>query len=686
MGVWYVGICVCVFTLLGCIGQELSSVQSGSAIVDPEIPSQIGTQRTDAQIQAQRSIVQSDMLAKIASVELWTDDPLHPLVQDIQRRIPLGIQTLTDTSIYSKDSKDAREGVLLLVYSKSGHVLPIMQGNVVYIFDSSWTDAQITSVVRHGGGFIQLEKSLARFVDPTHASIAWQSTSILFELCTQFPEIRKNMRPIQGTLSLEESLQQLVLLAPVHSEVSAISTTHKEDPRLQQYDIHANTMDAITRLHVAKYSTVEEEISVLLDDKDPWVRARATVHATQIGKLQMMTTDPSSLVRVATAHRLAELLQQPEAQKEALCPIVDTISRSPDAYVRWKAAYGLGFCPAVPRLGEMLLDVDIDVQRQAAQSIQLQADKQSLFIELQQAAQSDNSFVRRWALQTLATFAPQDELLEFFRQRYAQTDTLLEKDIIAMAVQPYGVSLPSPRYRPPAEPRTEKEIADLVASRDATTRKDVCKYLAGRENVNHWLEVLAKDKDSEVRKSAVEALGWNGDVAVYGFVNDVDMDVRVVALDGIRIQRIGTGEGLELLLVDKDAEIRLRTVEAMVAVFDTLSLEQQELLSSLVQDGDERVRAILATVFPDRFTTDDSMWVRYVLASHGHPIEIGYSDAMTTWTQDKGDKQYWLQGIIEEEDAFLHVLFSWNNLQDRPISHKVLRPPLFRWYGHSNRG
>ena len=83
-----------------------------------------------------------------------------------------------------------------------------------------------------------------------------------------------------------------------------------------------------------------------------------------------------------------------------------------DAYVRWKGAFGLQFCvDETVELIRLLKDPDIDVQREAVHSLrrhQLNAKQVESVLEL---THNPNSFVRRWAWETVVTL-PLDSTAE----------------------------------------------------------------------------------------------------------------------------------------------------------------------------------------------------------------------------------------------------------------------------------
>ena len=66
--------------------------------------------------------------------------------------------------------------------------------------------------------------------------------------------------------------------------------------------------------------------------------------------------------------------------------------------------------------------------------------------------------------------------------------------------------------------------------------------------------------------------------------------------------------------------------------------------------------------------------------------ELLSADIMTRWTVGSADENAWVQGIIQKQDDLCHEVFSWNDPNDKPLSHRGIRPPQFRLYGHPNRG
>jgi hypothetical protein len=183
-------------------------------------------------------------------------------------------------------------------------------------------------------------------------------------------------------------------------------------------------------------------------------------------------------------------------------------------------------------------------------------------------------------------------------------------------------------------------------------------------------------------------LGWNGDNEVYQFLSDPDLDVVVTALDGIRRSKIGDGSGIEPLLKHSDSEVRYRSLQALAAVFGKLSQKQKTLLSELCVDPDERIRVSALMIFPKKMmSTEVSDWVRWRITLSDPIVYVkGIDDMASFGHKGTADQKAWIRGVVEMEDYFLHRRFSWNDENDRPPSHRALRPPLFREYGFPNRG
>ena len=207
---------------------------------------------------------------------------------------------------------------------------------------------------------------------------------------------------------------------------------------------------------------------------------------------------------MVVADRIARLAAANDLHKE-----LRLLATSPDAYVRWKAAYGLGLIshPSIETLLALLNDADIDVAREAARSLGRRQNKEAL-PALKTATLSGNSFLRRWAYDAIGALATRNDV-PFLKQRLQQASDGLERVAIAKALEEVGVLIAEPPFQPPKPPRTLAEIDALINSPSATIRKDCAKFLSGREGTESRLNRLYGDADSEVRKSAIEAMAWN---------------------------------------------------------------------------------------------------------------------------------------------------------------------------------
>ena len=399
--------------------------------------------------------------------------------------------------------------------------------------------------------------------------------------------------------------------------------------------------------------------------------------------------DPSSVVRVATLQALAR--DQPGSTPERPMvmpggPGLLRAAKSPDAYLRWKAAWWVrGHRDLRFVLDTMLGDVDSDVRRQAARSLGILGDPGGVE-PLIGALDDSNSFVRRWALEALG--APGRATAAQAVRPFLDSDTVLEAAAAAEALTRLGEPTEVPRYEPPRPPSSPEEIATLATSPDVTVRKDLAKFLAGDPAHLAVLEGLARDGDSEVRKTAVEALGWTEGTtsALQRALQDPDTDVMVTALQGLR--RSGTGDLVEVrkLLKAQDSELRLRAAEALAAA--RREADGDAVLATLAADPDERIRAAVVAALPDRLAADEpAVLVRRAAAAHGRTLP-GEADALVLAALPDASPALasWARGVLAREDDLLHALFSWNDPADRPAEHRSLRPPVIRPYGSPDRG
>ncbi|MCB9762476.1 MAG: HEAT repeat domain-containing protein [Alphaproteobacteria bacterium] len=422
----------------------------------------------------------------------------------------------------------------------------------------------------------------------------------------------------------------------------------------------------------------------LASDPEPLVRARVADNTDDVEILARMVGDGSSVVRVVATHRLAILAASGRREPGLLAALTEAAA-SPDAYQRWKAAYGLTYLPGGrdTLLGLLREDVDIDVRREAARALGHHRGPE-VRDALVAALSDENSFVRRWAARGLGEIGDPAAIEPL--KRAATEPTALVASEAARALERLGVPTRPVEFKPRARPRTDAELEAQLASPDATVRKDVAKFLAGRPDAQPHLARLARDGDSEVRKSAVAAMAYDPEQAraLPGFLSDPDPDTRVAALNGIVENPVVPAPGLAALLEAADTEERLRAAEAMAALIRAghASPADAAALAARLGDPDERVRAAAAAVFPERASADDpSVLVRR--AAH-----LARADALVASARPGADPDAaaWAQGVLAREDELVHLRFSWNRPEDRPGSHRALRPPVIREYGHPDRG
>lgn len=298
-----------------------------------------------------------------------------------------------------------------------------------------------------------------------------------------------------------------------------------------------------------------------------------------------------------------------------------------------------------------------------------------------------NSFVRRWSAYGLGRI--EDPTVVEALRKASEDPTALVAGEAAMALQRYGGQARVPDYRGLGEPPDLAEAERLSRNPDATMRKDLCKSLVRLPGAVDILMRLARDPDSEVRKAAVEALGWMDDpqIDLSAGVADPDPDTIVAALEAVRQGRRAAVSAVGARLADPDTEIRLRAAEALAALSKRGAAGAAELLLQAIGDPDERVRAAVISVHPDRLAEGEpAVLVRRAAAAAG--AATGDADVLVSWAMPgaEADQAAWAAGVLTREDELLHLRFSWNRPEDQPASHRALRPPLVREYGHPNRG
>jgi HEAT repeat protein len=468
--------------------------------------------------------------------------------------------------------------------------------------------------------------------------------------------------------------------APDSDDPRAVATAALAQPEAGLVD-HP---EPAVRLALATSSHDQALLARLARDPEPLVRARAADRVHSVPLLSELCWDGSSVVRVVATHGLARLAQQGEHGPELQRALQEVAQRSPDAYQRWKAAFGLGWLPDQSKtLASLLEDPDVDVRRQAASSLGQQRDTTAVQA-LIGALDDPNSFMRSTTVRALAN-TNDPRTLDALRGAL-RDEALLVRGEAAFALRRHGIEAHAERYRPPQPPARREALVALHARPDPTTRKDATKFAAGRDDAPALLEATLQDPDPEVRKGAVQALGAAHDIAplLLPLLSDPDPDVLVTTLESLRRAGGYPVDPLLPLLAHPDAEPRLRAVEALAALGPHPALEH------LAEDPDERIRAAWAQAYPHLVRDDDpSALVRRAAAQAAAELWRGDPSLLVRAACEPPldpHAAYWARGVLAREDDLLHLRFSFNDERRIPASHQAMRPPVVREYGHPNRG
>jgi HEAT repeat protein len=547
--------------------------------------------------------------------------------------------------------------------------------------DDRWATRQAQALPWLGLEVLDAQASLALWANPTLANDQPELAGLVMarELASKLElDYRPPVRSPIDVPGLAQWLWPGSDHDPAEPRARATAAATNPAPSL------ADDPEPAVRLAVARASRDQAVLSDLATDPEPLVRARAADAISDPSRLARLAQDPSSVVRVVATHRLASRAQQGDHSPEVQRALLDIAASSPDAYQRWKAAYGLGWIPGqAPALLALLEDPDVDVRRQAVTSLGRQGDPQAL--EPLLATLGDpNSFLRTTTAQALG--ALRDARAIPALREALQDPTALVAAAAADSLRRLGEAAEAPRYHPPRPADSAAQLAAMLASDDATLRKDACKYTAGRTDALDLLAQATRDPDPEVRKSAAHALGWANDSApvLLPLLRDSDPDVLVATMESLR--QVGGFEPLDLapLLAHPDAELRLRAAEAVA------SMGPSSLLAPLAADPDERVRAAFARAQPELITAEEpSLLVRRAAAA-GMPDRWREDPSALVRFAATGPPDlngaWWALGVLAHEDELVHLRFSFNDEARIPRSHQSLRPPVVREYGHPDRG
>ncbi len=610
----------------------------------------------------------------------------------------LGLETLP----YNGRRPDTGPGDAAILWLEAGSDLDLTsqalaprgrapQGDVLVVLgcgDRPWSQRAAQELPWAGVGIVDPIASLSLWINPAAANDSpWLSGLMAAWTVAEHYDLPYH----PSRLPMPPGLAQL--LGPANPQDTASESPRVRATATLRFPSRASPQDPETAVRIALARSTGDQglLARLATDTEPLVRARAASRLDNAKVLASLTGDPSSVVRVMAADRVANLIARGSRDPVLLAAARNTAA-SPDAYLRWKAAYALGWLgdDVLPSLLALLGDPDIDVQREAARSLG-RLGNEAAVKDLLKALESPNSFVRRWSAQALGEIS--DESAMGALEQLRNDPTLLVARAACFALQRLGVAAPAPEYNPPRPPEDLAAATALARSPDATDRKDSAKYLVSPATPERLalLVELASDPDSEVRKTAVEAMAWYeiSPQALVEALNDGDPDVVVTALETITELAHGKAQELVLspvihLLSHPDSEIRLRAAEALAA------MGASDVLRPYSHDPDERIRAAVASLLPGNVAPDEaSILVKRAAASAAPGLWDQYPDSMIRAVLPAarhGDDWYWARGVIAGEDDLLHQVLSWNDPSDVPHTHETLRPPVIRSYGHPDRG
>ena len=648
------------FVLFGCTEQPMSENPAvNTTSTQLEMPSENALKTIN--FMHMNNIYQEP----IQQLYVWSEKPseLSTLLPSVLKDAEL-VQDIHSTGV----------STLWLIHLNAGERLPNIptQNRVVAILSGTWSQQDLYPISRRTEGYVVVDSSASRFVNPAKASDLDNALATVSELKSHYT------LSVMPQLDAAQSTVHPALWYLANSDW--IDSAHP-DPRVRVHAVQNESDPLLTLQQVTLYPE-QVNIDTLATHSEPWIQAQALRHVSSLQTLANGLQSGSSLVRLVSLNRLSDRMRV--QSNEYGCHLLKHSSKSPHAYERWKAAYGLGFCTATSELMELFDDDDIDVVRQAVLSFSNQKTAPQYLPQLLKLTGHSNSFVRRWTWKTIAGLEGVD-VTSALQSCLDNEPSVLAKEECARGLHRKGIQTAVSRYVPP-DFRRIGDLEEAVAHPDPTYRKDLAKFLSNSPSGVSLLKTLARDGDGEVRKSAVEALGYAHDSTVWDAISDSDPDVVVTALVSIAIGAIdGDCETLIPLLHHSDVEIQLRATEAMSAlnIVKAVSPRCVSQLTSLSNHADERVRAAVLTSTPQFVRpTEQSLLVQYSIAGK---IQHQSTDLMLQWALDD-DKKYWVSGIVELQDDLCHEIFSWNDPSNKPMTHKGIRPPLFRTYGQPNRG
>ena len=491
--------------------ESTSSISTADPSVNLKSPNPKG-EASEAGLQAINHVQMVEVSTEpVERINIWSAGST-PLVETLRHMFEV------PTQVHNVIRRSSPSTLWLILVNQS-EVLPRIPPHMraLFVLTGKWSQKELIPVSRSSEGLVLVDSSLQRFRHAEGASVYDQALAVGYELYNEYDlsiralelNVQEEVHPALWHLANREWHTESTLLIG--------SGDFRNDPRVRVHRLEAESDPLLQLVQITDYPEKVDPLP-LTKHSDPWIRAQAFQYVRDWNVLNNGVEDPSSLVRVVVADRVARLLD--EQGSDVGCQIVHRFAQSPHAYERWKAAYGLSFCrDSEPVLVGLFQDVDIDVIRQAVLSMGEMSDALEYWNDLIALTHHSNSFVRRWTWKTIGRL-PHAEVDTMLKQCIEKEASVLAKAECAKALQHKGFQIDTPRYVPPDLQGTNIDAQDVIQHPDPTHRKDAAKYLAIMNGGVEILEQLLQDNDGEVRKTAVESLGYAQSPLVWNGLND----------------------------------------------------------------------------------------------------------------------------------------------------------------------